>query len=105
MNKIKVIIKRPDSKPYSVWISNTLENLQRNVDGYIETVTITKDMVVICNEEGRLRHLPYNCHVIGYNFFGTIIFAGVKGDEFADVPCEFKDFKQMFPKLWEEDNT
>ncbi|MBS6476066.1 MAG: DUF3846 domain-containing protein, partial [Clostridiales bacterium] len=51
MNKIKVIIKRPDSKPYTTWISNSLENLQRTVGGYIETVTLATDCVLIVNEE------------------------------------------------------
>lgn len=36
--KISVIIKEPDKKPRHVYISNTLENLQKTVGGYIETV-------------------------------------------------------------------
>ena len=49
--KIKVYVKRPDEKiGHSTWISNTLENLQKTVEGYIETVTFG-DYVVICNEE------------------------------------------------------
>ena len=99
--KIKAIIKRADSKPYVTWISNTLENLQNLVDGYIETVTLAKDMVIICNEEGRLRELPYNCNICGVDFVGDILFVGVAKDEFADVPIDFQDFKRLFPQLWE----
>lgn len=84
MKKIKVIVKRPDSKPYTTWISNSLENLQRTVDGYIETVTLATDCVLIVNEEGRLLGLPYNCNICGLDIFGTVIVAGVDGDEFAD---------------------
>lgn len=50
--KIKVIIKQPGRAPYVTNISNTLENLQKTVDGYIETVTLCSDLVIICNEEG-----------------------------------------------------
>ena len=32
--KIKVIIKEPGKKPRCVYISNTLENLQKTVGGY-----------------------------------------------------------------------
>ena len=96
MKKIKVIVKRPDSVPYSTHISNSLENLQKTVDGYIETVTLSSDCVVICNEEGMLRGLPYNCNICGIDFVGTIGFAGINGDEFSDIPLSFKNFKELF---------
>ena len=89
MEKIKVIIKRPDEKKGHVTaISNTLENLQRNVEGYIETYTPFGETVIICNEEGHLLNLPVNCVCGGNLFVGTIIVCGRDGDEFADVPEE-----------------
>ncbi len=99
--KIKVIIKQPGRVPYVTNISNTLENLQKTVDGYIETVTLCSDLVIVCNEEGRIRGLPHNCKVCGVDFVGTVVFAGVDGDEFCDVPCTYTDFKRLFPHLWE----
>lgn len=102
MKKIKVIIKRPGEKPHSTWISNSLKNLQLTVDGYIETVTVTPDMVIICNEEGRIKGLPYNCTVGRINFVGTIIVAGIKDDEFANIPCTFGTFKRLFSDLFKE---
>lgn len=86
MHKIKVIIKRPGEKPYTTWISDRLENLQKTVEGYIETVTVCSDLVIICNEEGRIRDLPYNCTILGADFFGTILLAGINGEEFGNVP-------------------
>lgn len=86
MRKIKVIIKRPGEKPYTTWISDRLENLQKTVEGYIETVTVLTDLVIICNEEGRIRNLPYNCTILGADFFGTILLAGINGEEFGNVP-------------------
>lgn len=84
---IKVITKRPGEPPRSVNISNRLENLQKYVGGYIEAVTLTSDIVVICNEEGRLMRLPFNCYICGVGFCGPIIICGVADDEFADLPC------------------
>ena len=84
--KIRVIIKRPDEQGHVSWISNTLENLQRTVEGYIEAVTVAKDCVILCNEEGRLRGLPHNCTVCGVDFCGTIIVAGVRGEDFSSIP-------------------
>ncbi len=99
--KIKVIIKQPGRVPYVTNISDRLENLQKTVDGYIETVTVADDLVIICNEEGRLKNMPYNCTVCGVDFVGTIIFAGVDGESFADIPIDFKKFKVLFGNLWE----
>lgn len=72
--------------PETQTIPNELEALQTIVGGYIETVTLATDLVIICNEEGKLLDLPYNCDICGASFVGTIIFAGINGDEFADVP-------------------
>ena len=98
MAKIKVFIKRPDELiGHSTFISDTLKNLQNMVDGYIETVTIGK-LVIICNEEGRLMNLPYNCTIRGIDFVGTIIVAGIDEDEFADVPIDFDEWKEFLRK-------
>jgi len=96
MRKIRAIIKRPDEKGHVSFIGDSLENLQRTVDGYIEAVTIMSDVVVICNEEGRLNGLDPNCRIAGYDFVGTIALLGVAGDEFADLPesISLKWFKE-----------
>jgi len=93
-DKIRVYAMRTDrADGYVTNVSNSLENLQRFVGGYIETVTPFTNLVIICNEEGRLRGLPYNCTILGYDFYGDILIAGVKGDEFADIP--FPDVKVL----------
>lgn len=93
--KIKVIIKRPDERFGHVTnISNTLENLQQTVEGYIETLTMP-GYVLILNEEGRLDGSPFNCNVAGFNLFDTIIVAGRNGSEFADVGISFKEWKEI----------
>lgn len=100
--KISVLIKDPGKPPRHVNIENSLKNLQTIVGGYIETVTISSDAVIICNEEGRLKALPYCCTICGIDFFGTIVFAGIDGEEFADFPISYRDAKQnIFRGLWE----
>ncbi len=103
MSFISVLVKRPGEIPRHVNVSNSLEALQKNVGGYIETVTLATDLVIICNEEGRLQGLPKNCRICGADFVGTILIAGRDGDEFADLPCSWKEMKQLFPELWEEE--
>lgn len=56
---MKAIRKKPGCEPELVEVENTLEALQQEVGGHIETVTIASDVVVICNEEGVLLGMPY----------------------------------------------
>lgn len=93
MAKLKAIFKRADrADAYSGYVSDTLENLQRWVDGYIETVQLYREekghpgVVLICNEEGIIKGLPYNCHMAGIPIFGNFLVLGTKGEEFCDVP-------------------
>ena len=86
VNTIRVYRKQPGELLHQIEIANTLEDLQKAVGGYIETVTVATDLVIICNEEGKIMGLPYNVTFCGTEFVGTILFAGVKGDEFADAP-------------------
>ena len=52
MAKIRAIIKRADEQFGHVSnISASLKNLQKIVEGPIETVNVTDDTVIICNEE------------------------------------------------------
>ena len=95
---MKVIRKKPGCEPEIIEVDNTLAALQAEVGGYIETVTIASDAVIICNEEGRILGLPDNCRVCGVDFVGTVLIVGTKGDEICDVPEA--DFLM---DLWGED--
>lgn len=84
--QILVVIKRPGEEPVvEPLFDNTLEAFQREVGGFIETVTLATDMCLICNEEGRIKGLPYNGEYFGIDFYGTVIDVGVKGDKFASI--------------------
>ena len=102
--KIKCIVKRPDEQfGHVTWVSDSLENLQKTVGGYIETVTLDNGVVLICNEEGKLRDMPYNfthrqmfgAIPLQYPIFGTVIACGAEGDEFADIPIDFNEWKAL----------
>lgn len=93
--KIKVIIKKPDEEfGRLVEIENELEVFQSIVGGYIET-TGYKNLVIICNEEGKLRGLEPNILLGKDMLVGTIIVCGASGDEFSDVPIDFKKWEQI----------
>lgn len=99
MNKIKAIIKRPDEDyGHVTWISGRLENLQKTVGGHIEVVALTKHLVIICNEDGKLLNLDNNFYLgsrIQDMIVGNAIVCGVEGEEFSDIPIDFTAWKRM----------
>ena len=58
--------------------------MQELVGGYIETVMFTDNLIIVCNEEGRLIPLPYNM----MKLYGTFFVAGIEGDEFRSLTDE-----------------
>lgn len=104
MERIKCIIKRPDEQYGHVTnISCSLENLQKTVEGYIEAITLRDDLVIICNEEGKIKGLEPNFRIGSRLLFdticGTVIVIGTNEDEFADIPISFADWKRIL-KEW-----
>ena len=94
MRKIKAIVKRPDEKYGHVCcVSDTLQNLQKTVGGYIETVPAVDGAIIICNEEGKIKELEHNMYYYHDSLRGTIIVCGSEGDEFADIPISLKTWK------------
>ena len=90
--EIRILYKAVGKPWQEATIANTLGAMQATVGGYIETARISKDTVVVCNEEGLIRGLPYNCRVMGTDFMGDIFVAGTKGEDFVDVPVSLGDW-------------
>lgn len=85
-NQILAIIKKPGERAtVEPLFDNTLEASQKAVGGFIEVVRLCQDVAIICNEEGRLMDLTHNVNVCGYDFVGTIVAVGVKGDQFCSL--------------------
>ena len=102
--KIRAIVKRSDEiYGHVTAISNTLENLQRTVGGYIEAVEIGPGIVIICDEEGKIKGKPFNMAVPNNpnDFFsGDIVVLGVRGEEFDDCPLEFDEWKALVDEIF-----
>ena len=91
---IRVLVVEPGKDPEVRVIENSLEGIQEIVKGYIECVTLRdkarEDLVLICNEEGKIRNLPMNAMIpeIDDMIFGTFLIAGTDRDEFASLTDE-----------------
>lgn len=86
--KIKVVYIEPGRDPEFRTVNNTLEAMQILVKGYIEVLTVSNDMVIVCNEEGHLRNMPFNREMFGISLYGPIVLVGTEGEDFTDVPVE-----------------
>ena len=90
-----------DRSVEKIEIENTLEALQKAVDGNIETVTLIGGYaVMIVNEEGLLLGMGSNLKasaIAARRIVGPALVVGVKGEELTDVP---KDIARRILTRW-----
>lgn len=82
---MRSLIKRPGEGWTVTEIQNELEPLQKAVGGHLEAVTLWADACVLCNEEGRIKGMPYNTTICGVSFVGPILIVGTAGEDFSDL--------------------
>lgn len=75
---MKVLIVEPQKMPYEKEIVGDLKSLQTEVGGYIQALAPFEDpeLILICNDEGKLLQLPYNRLLFDENDFVYDIIAG-----------------------------
>ena len=99
---MKILYKAPGEALRSMVIPNELGVMQQLVDGYIETITLLDDLVIICNEEGRINDMKKNFRIDALNdfVFGPALFVGADGEEFCSIKEEheklIRGFFEMF---------
>lgn len=81
IDKIKVMIVRPDEHPFVKEISNDLVTMQTIVGGDIEEISLDDHTVLVCNEEGKLNNLKANRCVGNDIIAGTFFIARDDGGE------------------------
>ena len=59
-NKLRVLFIEVGKEAKFIQIDNDLKSYQKLVDGWLESIYINDEMVVFCNEEGKLRGLASN---------------------------------------------
>ena len=82
MEKIKALIVKPGRKPKLVEIENSLRAFQEGVKGHIECIYPWPDVILICNEEGKIKNLTPNRIIRGQLIVGNFILVSddKKGD-------------------------
>lgn len=103
---MQVLVVEPNKNPVIMDVDDSLDSMQKLVGGHLEVVCPFKDSVVmVCNEEGKLKGLPSNkiiCDSDGKCLdivVGTFFLAGKGEDEFIDFPTDLLDkYISLFSK-------
>lgn len=107
MKTIKVLVFEPKTKPYVKEIEDTLEAKQEIVGGLIEPVYWFEDVIVVINEESKLRYdNPANFLVLNDNgrvidiVFGNAFICCDAGTDFGSITDELvKKYENYFTRV------
>lgn len=99
--KIKVLVVEPNELPREEMIENTLKAKQDLVGGDIEYVSrdYYSDVIFICNEEGKLRGLPFNRDIGQDIIAGPFIIVGDDpeiGEDRSLTDEQIKKYQNVF---------
>lgn len=95
---IRVLYKQPGRMVRTMLIQNDLKRLQTLVGGYIEACSIFKDVVMIVNEEGKLKKMEPN-FLYGFDMIvGPAIFCRSDRDKLASLTEDQMEAIKIFLK-------
>lgn len=98
-NVLRAVYVEPKKPAYETEIENTLKGVQRAVGGYIEAVSISDGISLVCNEEGKLDNLPGNRRIGNDIIAGAFVIVGNGEEDFRSLTDEetnkyLKEFAQ-----------
>lgn len=95
---IRVLKIEPHKEPQVIHIKNSLESLQKEVDGYLEIVVLSPTAMMVFNEEGKIISLEGNRRFNNDVIVGNIIIAGIDDnrDTCSLSDAELKTYMERF---------
>ena len=95
---IRVLKIEPHKEPQVIHIKNSLESLQKEVDGYLEIVVLSPTAMMVFNEEGKIIGLEGNRRFNNDVIVGNIIIAGIDDnrDTCSLSDAELKNYMERF---------
>ena len=77
---LTIAVKKPMKMIERVQVKDSLKNFQEIVGGYIESLRISPDIYLFCNEEGKIQDLQPNFLLGNDVICGTVFFARTNQD-------------------------
>lgn len=111
--KLKVIFKEVGKDPVVMEIDDTLEAKQKLVGGLIEIVPYKDDLLLICNEEGKITNLKPNlqfdydyiagnCFVVGDDYENSG-FKSIEDSQIEDIKKDLEDRSIVLEEIEEDE--
>lgn len=92
ISKLRVIYKEVGKEPEVIEIEDTLEAKQKLIEGLIEVVPYKDNLLLICNEEGKINNLAPNLQ-FDYDYIAGNCF--IVGDDFENEGFKSVEDKQI----------
>lgn len=98
--KEKVVVKRVGEEPEVKEINvRDLKETQSIVEGYIQTVRLPNNILMVVNEEGLIKELPLNFEINESPFFGNVYFCSADDEDFIGLDdFQIQYLLEMFKK-------
>lgn len=96
--KLKVLYKKVGQEPELLEINHTLNEMQNLVDGLIEVVPYKNNILLVCNDEGKLLNMKVNILFDNDCIAGDCFFVGddYKNASFKDLTDkQVEEIKEM----------
>lgn len=96
--KLKILYKKVGQEPELLEINHTLDEMQNLVDGLIEVVPYKNNILLICNDEGKLLNMKANILFDNDCIAGNCFFVGddYENASFKDLTDkQVKEIKEM----------
>ena len=111
--KLKVIFKEVGKDPVVMEIDDTLEAKQKLVGGLIEIVPYKDDLLLVCNEEGKITNLKPNlqfdydyiagnCFIVGDDYENSG-FKSIENSQIEDIKKDLEDRAIVIEELEEDE--
>lgn len=111
--ELKVIFKEVGKDPVVMEIDDTLEAKQKLVGGLIEIVPYKDDLLLICNEEGKITNLKPNlqfdydyiagnCFIVGDDYENSG-FKSIENSQIEDIKKDLEDRAIVIEELEEDE--
>ena len=112
--KLKIVYKEVGKDPVVMEIDNTLEAKQKLVDGLIEVVPYKENLLLICNEEGKITNLKPNiqfdydyiagnCFIVGDDFENAG-FKSIEENQIEDIKKDLENRTIILEEIEETDD-
>ena len=114
IKKLKIVFKEVGKDPVVMEIDDTLEAKQKLVGGLIEVVPYKDDLLLICNEEGKITNLKPNlqfdydyiagnCFIVGDDFENSG-FKSVEENQIEGIKKDLEDRTIILEEIEETDD-